>query len=82
MATKKSLSLMLSLLMVFTLISLFPTISGKEGECEPQGLCVGEKPEKTCNARCTSLDYKLGGICLKHATGPGQPITLFCCCKI
>ncbi|CAF1929405.1 unnamed protein product [Brassica oleracea] len=60
MATKKSLSLLLSLLMVFTLISLFPTITGKEGECQPQGKCEGQTPVWTCKTKCIHLGYELG----------------------
>ncbi|KAH0879271.1 hypothetical protein HID58_066665, partial [Brassica napus] len=81
MSTRKSLSLLFSLLMVFTLISHFPTISGKAGECVAQGQCLGEKPEKKCIAECISLNFKLGGICLKHANGPDRPISYICCCK-
>ncbi|KAL0722923.1 hypothetical protein Bca4012_037522 [Brassica carinata] len=81
MATKKSLSILLSLLMVFTLISLFPTVSGEKGECQPQGLCGGKKPVKTCNAKCISLGYKLGGICLNHNDGPNKPTIYYCCCN-
>ncbi|WZY93422.1 hypothetical protein YC2023_065751 [Brassica napus] len=82
MATKKSLSLLLSLLMVFTLISLFPTITGKEGECQPQGKCEGQTPVLTCKKKCFHLGYELGGTCLTHIGGPNEQTTYYCCCNV
>ncbi|CAN7013130.1 unnamed protein product [Brassica oleracea var. botrytis] len=86
MATKKSLSFILSMLMIFTLTSLIPTISGigKKGICTDCGPCVGETPGKTCYEKCISLNFKLGGVCLPRQNAvnvnANSNENRYCCC--
>ncbi|KAH0891871.1 hypothetical protein HID58_054300 [Brassica napus] len=75
------------MLVVFTLTSLVPTISGigKNGIFTDCGQCVGETPEKTCYEKCISLNFNLGGVCLPRENAnvnvnANSNENHYCCC--
>ncbi|WZZ60022.1 hypothetical protein YC2023_060129 [Brassica napus] len=48
-------------------IHIMATKKSNEGECQQQEKCAGKSPEWICKGRFISLNYKLGGIRLRHA---------------
>ncbi|CAL9233864.1 hypothetical protein ISN44_As09g004560 [Arabidopsis suecica] len=71
MATKKTSSLLIPVLMVFALI-LMPMVAGQlKATCRIAELCKGAKE---CNAKCAALGTKRGGVCTKFLGD------VYCCC--